>query len=84
MDSVVWYEPATEKRRERVLVRSDAGLAAVAYLGGIWRLLAAPARWIPRPIRDAVYNMVARNRHRLAENQVCLVPTPQQQVRFID
>jgi predicted DCC family thiol-disulfide oxidoreductase YuxK len=84
VDSVVWYEPASGGRSERVLVRSDAGLAAAAYLGGIWRFLALAARWVPRFIRDAVYNAVARNRQRLAGNVICLMPSPQQRVRFID
>ncbi len=84
VDSVVWYDPATAKRRERVRVRSAAGLAAAAYLGGMWRFLAALAWWVPRPIRDAVYNLVARNRHRLVRNDACLLPTPEQRARFLD
>jgi predicted DCC family thiol-disulfide oxidoreductase YuxK len=84
VDSVVWYEPATSQRAERLLVRSDAGLAAAAYLGGAWRLMAGLARCVPRPIRDAVYNVVARNRHRLVGNNACFVPSPDQRARFID
>lgn len=82
-DSVIWYEPATAERRERVLVRSAAGLAVGRYLGGIWRLMAWVSWCVPRFIRDAAYNMVARNRHRLVKNASCLLPTPEQRARFI-
>lgn len=44
--------------------RSDAILCIVASLGFPWRLLRY-LRLVPRPIRDAVYGFVARNRQRL-------------------
>lgn len=49
----------------RVLVRSDAALHALSRLGGLWRALAATFRAVPRPLRDAVYRLVARLRRRL-------------------
>jgi predicted DCC family thiol-disulfide oxidoreductase YuxK len=53
------------------LVRSDAVLALLITLGG-WRgFLARLARAIPRSWRDAVYDLVARNRHRIP---TCPVP----------
>ena len=45
----------------RFRVRSDAALAILSGLGGAWRL-AALLRVIPRPLRDAVYDLVARKR----------------------
>ncbi len=37
---------------------------------------------IPRPLRDAVYRVAARNRHRWnRKKQTCPVPTPEQQKR---
>ena len=67
----------------RFRVRSDAALAILAGLGGAWRL-AAWLRVIPRPWRDAVYDLVARNRNRwfgrLAE---CRVPGPAERDRFL-
>ena len=81
VDSVVWVEPA----RGRVLVRSDAALAVAAYLGGPWRALAALGRLVPRRLRDAVYDLIARNRYRIAGRvEACPVPTPEQRGRFID
>jgi predicted DCC family thiol-disulfide oxidoreductase YuxK len=49
----------------RVLLRSDAALHALGRLGGGWRALAAAFRAVPRPLRDAVYRLVARLRRRL-------------------
>lgn len=48
---------------KQALHMSDAVLAAVASLGGAWRL-AATLRIVPRPLRDAGYRFVARNRYR--------------------
>jgi len=80
VDSVIWLEG------ERVLVRSEAALAVAAYLGGAWGALAALGRLVPRRLRDAAYDLVARNRYRIAGRVVdaCLVPTPEQRRRFVD
>jgi predicted DCC family thiol-disulfide oxidoreductase YuxK len=80
---MVWYEAATSDHRELLFVRSAAGIAAMAYLGRAWCLLAAMVYAVPRPIRDAVYNAVARNRQRLSPGN-CLVPAPEHRSRFID
>jgi predicted DCC family thiol-disulfide oxidoreductase YuxK len=83
-DTVVWLEPASNERSERVLLRSDAALRVAAYLGG-WFHLARFAAVLPRPVRDAAYNLVARHRHQLAgEAPNCLVPAPDARARFLD
>lgn len=64
-------------------VRSDAALAILAGLGGAWRAVAL-LRLIPRPIRDAVYDLVARNRFRwFGRRAECRVPSPEEQERFL-
>ena len=83
IDSVLWYEPATASSPERLLWRSRGALRVARYLGGIWRLLASLGTVIPRPVRDAAYDWIARHRHELAAD-ACLLPTPQQRARFID
>jgi predicted DCC family thiol-disulfide oxidoreductase YuxK len=80
VDSVVWVEPASTGGR--VLVRSDAALAALTHLGGVWAAASAIGRVVPRPIRDAVYRLVARNRFRLRP-AACLLPTPAERERFL-
>lgn len=72
-DSLIWVvtEPGGPPE---VLVRSAAVLRAATYMGGPWRL-AAVARLVPRPLRDALYDLVARHRHRLTRaTGRCLLP----------
>jgi len=84
VDSMVWVEPDEAANGSRVLVRSDAALRVARYLGGWWRL-ALIARVLPRPIRDAFYNLIARHRHRLLETDPsCLLPEPEVRARFLD
>lgn len=84
VDSVVWVDPARDGSTERVLVRSDAALRVARYLGGRFHL-ARLAAVLPRPLRDAGYNLVARHRHRLlADGPSCLLPPPEVRRRFLD
>jgi predicted DCC family thiol-disulfide oxidoreductase YuxK len=83
IDSVVWVEAEAGDATERVLTRSTAALRVASYLGGWWRL-ATIARLVPRPLRDAVYRLIARHRHRLSRGEPhCLVPTASQHDRFL-
>ena len=83
VDSLLWFEPATPTSPERLLVRSDAALRVARYLGGRWRL-AAMLAIIPRPLRDAGYDLIARHRHRLTRGgERCVLPTPAQRARFL-
>ncbi len=63
-------------------VRSDAALGVASIMGGPWRM-AAVARVVPRRLRDAVYNFVARHRHRLSGAPSCVVPPEGEAHRFI-
>jgi len=64
-------------------VRSDAALAVVAGLGGAWRA-AALLRVIPRRLRDAVYDWIARHRFRwFGRREECRIPGPDQRERFL-
>ena len=76
VDSVVWYDGA------RARVRGDAALAMLQYLGGTWGVLAALLRLVPRSLRDALYDAVARRRFALAA-RACLLPRPDERARFI-
>jgi predicted DCC family thiol-disulfide oxidoreductase YuxK len=81
VDSVVWYDPASPSAT--VLVRSAAALAVARHLGGVWAVLGTLGRLVPRPLRDAVYDLIARNRQRLVA-QACLLPSPEERTRFLD
>ncbi len=80
-DSVVFRD-----EHERVLVRSDAALAIAQRMGGLWRAIAALTSAIPRPLRDWVYNKIARIRLRLfaRPDSVCPMLPPDARARFRD
>ncbi|RMF76744.1 MAG: DUF393 domain-containing protein [Acidobacteria bacterium] len=60
----------------RLLLRSDAALRVLERCGGAWRALARAAALVPRPLRDALYDAVARRRHRLARRRGAVCPLP--------
>jgi predicted DCC family thiol-disulfide oxidoreductase YuxK len=67
----------------RVLLRSDAALAVAHQLRAPWSMLAL-LRAMPRPLCDAAYGLVARNRFRLFSRQdSCLIVSAAQRHRFI-
>jgi predicted DCC family thiol-disulfide oxidoreductase YuxK len=57
-----------------LLVRSGAFLHILRQLGGGWRILAAVVAPIPRPVRDLVYDFIARVRYRLFRRRDDLCP----------
>ena len=63
--------------------RSEATMRILAGLGMPWRLPAMCGQ-NPPPFRDAVYDMVARNRLRwFGAREQCLLPDPSQADRFL-
>jgi len=63
---------------------SDAIIAVLTGLGGIWRAAAA-FRLLPRALRDPAYRWLARNRYRwFGKKQACYLPSAQQRHRFVD
>ncbi len=78
-DSVILVEAGG-----RVSVESDAALRIAASLDGPVRHLAR-LRVVPRPLRDAVYRLVARTRYRIfGRHDVCEIPAPWLRERFLD
>jgi predicted DCC family thiol-disulfide oxidoreductase YuxK len=77
-DSIVLVENG------RVSTRSDALLRIAGQLGFPWSL-AGVARVVPRPLRDALYDWIARHRYAwFGQREACLVATPALRRRFID
>ena len=57
------------------LVRSSAIIGIFRGLGGFWKILAHVLWFIPRPIRNLGYRIVARNRHRVSRvTGSCAIP----------
>jgi predicted DCC family thiol-disulfide oxidoreductase YuxK len=64
--------------------RSTAALRVARGLKRPWPLLSLLVA-VPRPIRDAVYDLVVRNRYRLfGKRESCMVPTPEIRDRFLE
>jgi predicted DCC family thiol-disulfide oxidoreductase YuxK len=83
VDSVIYVEnPAGAA--EQVFARSAAALKIAAYLGGFWKIFLA-AHLIPRPLRDALYDLIARYRYRFfGKHDACMLPAPEVRGRFLD
>ena len=67
----------------RAYTSLDAIMRVGQRLGGTSRLLSA-FRILPRPIQDAAYGLVARNRYRvLGRTDLCAMPDPDVQARLL-
>lgn len=68
-----------------VATRSTAVLRIGRRLGGGWAALAALGYVVPRPLRDALYDAVARRRYAwFGRRSACRVPTADERARFLD
>lgn len=66
----------------KFFLRSDAAIELARALGGAWRIFTL-ARIIPKPLRDAVYRWIARNRSRLpGHSNSCALPDPELRKRL--
>lgn len=69
---------------ERCYTRSTAALRVAKHLGRPYSWL-YPLRYVPRPVRDAVYGLVARYRYRVfGKKDQCMLPPPDWESRFIE
>jgi predicted DCC family thiol-disulfide oxidoreductase YuxK len=59
---------------QRAMTESDAAIHVIVTVGGWWRVFSA-LRIIPKPWRDAMYRLLARNRYRwFGRREVCYLP----------
>lgn len=78
LNSIVLIEPGIA-----YFTQSDAALRIGQEFGGLWKALAI-FTWIPQPIRDAVYAVIAKNRYRwFGKRATCMLPNPQLQAKFL-
>jgi predicted DCC family thiol-disulfide oxidoreductase YuxK len=76
-DSFVLVEGENVYQRSSAAIRVMQGMGFPYNLGGILWIL-------PRPIRDALYNWVAKNRYKwFGQYDSCLMPTPDIKERFL-
>ncbi|HVU58066.1 MAG TPA: thiol-disulfide oxidoreductase DCC family protein [Puia sp.] len=78
MDSFVLLD------NDKPYTRSSGALRVMKRLGFPWSLLYVV--WIiPRPVRDRIYDWVARNRYRwFGKEETCWLPRPEWKERFLD
>jgi predicted DCC family thiol-disulfide oxidoreductase YuxK len=68
---------------EKYFLKSSAGLHVLRELGGVWKLFYALII-IPEPLRDYIYNVVAKRRYRIFGKRAnCMIPTPEVKRRFL-
>lgn len=69
---------------DKIYTRSTAALRMLKLLGGGWKLLYVFIL-VPKFIRDAVYNRIAKNRYKwFGKREECMIPTPELKNRFLD
>jgi len=69
---------------EKLLIQSDAAIAVLAQLGGIWWFASFLFRIIPRPLRDWGYRFLARHRYQIfGKHDTCPLPDPKDADRFL-
>jgi predicted DCC family thiol-disulfide oxidoreductase YuxK len=69
---------------DRCYTKSDAVIRIAARLTPFWRCWSALARFIPRPLRDFKYDLIARTRyHIFGKRPSCPFPTPDTADRFL-
>lgn len=64
--------------------KSGAVLQVARLLGG-WMLLLVPGYVLPKFVRDAIYDAVAKRRYKwFGRKDECMIPTPELKARFLD
>lgn len=78
LDSIILYIP-----EEAYYTKSDAALKVLSSFGGLWKVVNI-FYIIPKPIRNFVYDFVARNRYKwYGKSDNCRIPTPELKSKFL-
>jgi predicted DCC family thiol-disulfide oxidoreductase YuxK len=68
---------------DKYFLKSSAGLHVLKELGGVWKLFYVFIIF-PRPLRDFVYNIIAKTRYKIfGKRGTCMIPTPRLKQRFL-
>lgn len=77
LDTIVFIE------KGNIYTKSTAALRISRYLDGLWKF-AYVLIIIPRPIRDAFYDFVAKKRYMwFGKRESCMIPTDDQKKLFL-
>lgn len=79
IDSIILIDPGVA-----YYIKSDAALEIGKQLRG-YKTLSSILLWIPRGLRDIVYDFIARNRYKwYGKKEHCMVPTPELRAKFLE
>jgi len=68
---------------ETLLAKGDAFLFFATAMGGVWNAVRV-GRIIPRPVRNWLYDFIARHRYQVfGRSENCILPNPKQRHKFI-
>ena len=71
-------------KHDRAYSRSTAALKIAEELDPPWNVLQVFS-WVPRPIRDRIYDLIARNRYEwFGKKESCMIPTKEIKARFLE
>lgn len=77
MDSMILIE------NDKVYYKSSAALRISRHLQGAWKLLYV-FMVVPSPIRNLVYEVIAKNRYKwFGQKESCMLPPPNVRKRFL-
>ncbi|PJZ47789.1 thiol-disulfide oxidoreductase DCC family protein [Leptospira saintgironsiae] len=77
IDSILFWDG------KEIHIKSNAIIEICGKLGGFWKILKL-SYMIPRPIRDLLYDLIAKNRYRLfGKRESCRMPTPELKERIL-
>jgi predicted DCC family thiol-disulfide oxidoreductase YuxK len=82
VDSVIWVDLDEVGTPTGMAIRSAAVIRIFRYLGGWWSIFRV-AWIIPRPLRDKIYDLVARNRRRILNSSSGRVNPADNKWRFL-
>ena len=78
IDSIILYEPSVSYE-----IKSTAAIKIMADFGSFWKL-AKILLIIPAPLRNAVYDYIAKNRYAwFGKKDACMIPSPELKNKFI-
>ena len=70
-------------KNEQCFYRSSAALEITKDLNSYWHLCRV-FKLVPRPIRDGIYRLIAKNRYRIfGKKKQCMVPSDKYKAKFL-
>jgi len=82
-ENVIMTESIIYLKENKSFRESSAVLEILTDIGGVWKLIAV-LKLIPKPIRNKLYQLIAKKRyHYFGKRATCLLPSPENKKRFL-